>query len=225
MTGLTVTGLTATGLVVPAYFHPAVRPADWATLAGAAPRLVVLNIADGPGHLLDGVFAAAVDRVIAAGVAVAGYVDTDYGRKDARDAVAELRRYREWYGVDSVFFDRVASGIEHVARYAALADAARAIGSRVVAFNHGTHPAREFAAHCDLLGTFEGPWPAFRDAEVPSWVHDLPADRFFNLIYAATPTLRRRIAVLAEERNVGSALCTEGEPPNPWSFLPADFAT
>jgi hypothetical protein len=216
-----------TGLVVPAYFHPAIRPGDWETLAWSArrPRLVVLNVADGPGHVPDGVFAAAIDRVLAAGVAVAGYVDTDYGRKDSRLALAELPRYREWYGVDGVFFDRVATGVEHVAHYAALAESARDLGSRVVAFNHGTHPAREFAAHCDLLGTFEGPWPSFRDAEVPSWVHDLPADRFFNLVYTVSPALRGRVEVLARERNVGSALCTDGQPPNPWSFLPSHLTT
>jgi hypothetical protein len=213
------------GLVVPAYFHPAVKPAEWAILARSVARLrlVVLNLADGPGDLLDTVFMAVVGRVMAAGITVAGYVDTDYGRKPRRDALAELSRYREWYGVESVFFDRAASGVEHVAYYGALADSARERGARLVAFNHGTHPAPEFAEHCDLLGTFEGPWPSFRDAEVPSWVHDLPADRFFNLIYAVAPALRRRIAVLAEERNVGSALCTEERPPNPWSGLPADL--
>jgi hypothetical protein len=213
------------GLVVPAYFHPAVEPTEWARLARSARqlRLVVLNLADGPGDLFDTAFVDVVARVMAAGVTVAGYVDTDYGRKARRDALAESRRYREWYGVDSVFFDRAASGVEHVPHYAALTNSARQSGARLVAFNHGTHPAPEFAQHCDLMGTFEGTWPSFRDAEVPSWVHDLPADRFFNLIYAVAPTLHRRIAVLAEERNVGSALCTDAHPPNPWSHLPADL--
>jgi spherulation-specific family 4 protein len=213
-------------LVVPAYFHPAVEPADWALLARSARRLrlVVLNLADGPGDLFDPAFVDVVARIVDAGVAVAGYVDTDYGRKSRRDVLAEWRRYREWYGVDSVFFDRAASGVEHVAHYAALAGAARQCGARLVAFNHGTYPAPEFAEHGDLLGTFEGPWPAFRDAEVPSWVHDLPADRFFNLVYAVTPGLNSRIAVLAAERNVGSALCTDRRPPNPWDHLPADVS-
>ncbi len=105
-----------------------------------------------------------------------------------------MRRYREWYGVRSVFFDRAASGVERVAHYAALAESARQAGVRL-SRRHGTAPAPEFARHCDLLGTFEGPWPAFRDAEVPSWVHDLPADWFFNLVYAVAPALHRRIAV------------------------------
>jgi hypothetical protein len=214
------------GLVVPAYFHPAVEPAEWARLARSARRLrlVVLNLADGPGDFRDAAFEGVVTPVMAAGAPVAGYVDTDYGRKPWRDALAELGRYRDWYGVDSVFFDRVASGVEHVAHYALMAGAARELGARLVAFNHGTYPAPEYAEHGDLLGTFEGPWPAFRDVDVPRWVHDLPADRFFNLIYAVAPTLHRRIAVLAAERNVGSALCTEGRPPNPWSHLPSDLS-
>ena len=38
-------------LVVPAYFHPAVRPDQWEWLAEHAPRvrLVILNIQNGPG--------------------------------------------------------------------------------------------------------------------------------------------------------------------------------
>lgn len=43
------------GPVVPAYFHPAIAPAAWQVLAGAAGavRLVVVNVASGPGHQPD----------------------------------------------------------------------------------------------------------------------------------------------------------------------------
>ena len=45
-------------LVVPAYFHPAVRPGDWEWLAEHADqvRLVILNVANGPGTRPDAPF-------------------------------------------------------------------------------------------------------------------------------------------------------------------------
>jgi hypothetical protein len=83
---------------------------------------------------------------------------------------------------------------------------------------------RDYAEHADLLGTFEGPLSAFVDLDVPSWVHDLPADRFFHLVYDCPQTLAGTVARLAVERNVGSVYRTEGNGANPWSILPADFA-
>ncbi|HWE89978.1 MAG TPA: spherulation-specific family 4 protein [Pseudonocardiaceae bacterium] len=225
--GWTVSGgLTASGgLVVPAYFHPAVDPAGWETLARSAPavRMVVLNVASGPGEVWDTAFIEVVNRLRQAGIAVAGYVDTNYGRRLGPQIMVEIARYRKWYGTDSVFFDRVASGIEHVARYQALVASARALGTELVAFNHGTYPDPDFAEHADLLGTFEGEWSAFQLVDVPSWVHDLPAAKFFNLLYGTPARMDMAVRTIADERNVGSMYRTDRRAPNPWAGLPADF--
>lgn len=213
------------GPVVPAYFHPAVAPDEWRMLAGAASsvRLVVVNVASGAGGQRDQAYVEAIDRLQLAGVPVAGYVDTDYGARDRADALAEVARYRDWYRVPAVFFDRVSSGIEHVPHYRMLAANSRRLGMELVAFNHGTHPVRDYADYADLLGTFEGPFPAFLQLDVPSWVHDFPADRFFHLLYDTPSMLAGTVATLAAERNVGSVYLTERGGPNPWDTLPADF--
>ncbi|HEX3792084.1 MAG TPA: spherulation-specific family 4 protein [Pseudonocardiaceae bacterium] len=224
--GMTPRPATSTaGLVVPAYFHPALADEDWQTLVRVAPdlRLVVLNVASGPGQVLDGAFVDVVARIRAAGVSVAGYVDTDYGQKEQQEILTEIVAYRRWYGADSVFFDRVASGIEHVPRYQALATSARAIGTELIAFNHGTHPVRDYAEHADLLGTFEGTWSAFQEVDVPVWVHDHPANMFFNLVYDTPGRMARAVEEIAAQRNVGSVYRTEHGGPNPWAHLPADF--
>lgn len=215
----------STGLVVPAYFHPALDPDGWQTLARSAGvvRLVVLNVASGPGPVRDTAFVDVVDLIRQAGIAVAGYVDTNYGRRLGPEMLAEIAEYQRWYGADSVFFDRVASGIEQVARYQALVASARSLGAELVAFNHGTYPDSDFAEHADLLGTFEGEWPAFQQVDVPSWVHDLPASTFFNLLYGTPARMAAAVRTIAEERNVGSIYRTERHAPNPWSALPADF--
>jgi hypothetical protein len=211
--------------VVPAYFHPALAAADWAAMATMATdlRLVVLNVANGTGDFPDHAFTDVVREVQAGGAPVAGYVDSDYGRRPGEQILAELHRYWEWYGVRNVFLDRAASGIEHVRQYGMIAAQCRAFGADLVAFNHGTHPAPEFAEHADLLGTFEGALPAFLDLDVPRWVHDHPADCFFHLVYECPPEVAGPIEALAAERNVGCLYRTERTRPNPWSGLPGDF--
>src|SRR5262249_25007513 len=118
-------------LIVPAYFHPASHPAGWAWLAEQAERvqLVVLNLANGPGTWPDAAVRPVLGPLQAAGVAVAGYVDTNYGLRPAGEALTDLGRYLDWYRVAGVFFDRAAAGPEHVAHYAGLARRARELGA------------------------------------------------------------------------------------------------
>jgi Spherulation-specific family 4 len=211
-------------LIVPAYFHPASRPAEWAWLAEQAGqvRLVVLNLADGPGASPDAGVMPALARLRAAGVAVAGYVDTNYGLRPARDALADLARYLDWYQVAGVFFDRAATGAEHLGRYADLARDARHLGARVVALNHGAHPVEAYAQHADLLGTFEGPWPAYLDLAIPRWARSRPAAQFYHLPHSVPPGSFDDARWLAARRNAGSVYVTDCGGPNPWDRLPAD---
>ena len=61
-------------LIVPAYFHPAAAPDEWARMAAHAARirLVILNPASGPGDQPDPAFRPVLDRLREAGVPVAG---------------------------------------------------------------------------------------------------------------------------------------------------------
>jgi hypothetical protein len=176
---MSTTGRTkpAPRLVVPAYFHPAARPELWALLAerAAEVRLVILNPANGPGRRCDERYFPALEHLRAAGVAMAGYVDTDYGRRSRRQAEADVARYLDFYGVTGVCFDRAAGGAEQIDHYAELARRARAIGAQVVMFHHGAQPHEAYAEHADLLGTFEGPWRAYLEMPVQRWTTVPPA--------------------------------------------------
>lgn len=210
-------------LIVPAYFHPASHPADWAWLAEQAEqiRLVVLNLADGPGTSPDAAVRPALTRLRAAGVTVAGYVDTNYGLRPAAEALADLGRYLDWYQVAGVFFDRAATGAEHLGHYAELARAARRLGARPVALNHGAHPVQAYAEHADLLGTFEGPWPAYVDLAIPRWARSRPAAQFYHLPHSVPAGSFPDARWLAARRNAGSVYITDRGGPNPWDGLPA----
>jgi hypothetical protein len=211
-------------LIVPAYFHPANHPYEWAWLGehAAEIRLVVLNLANGPGSQADTVVSPAVKRIRAAGITVCGYVDTNYGLRPAGDVADDIYRFVDWYEVDGVFFDRSAIGVEQVSHYANLADRARRGGAQFVALNHGAHPIESYADHADLLGTFEGPWSAYLELGVPRWVRSRPAEQFFHLVYGVPVASYADARWLAAHRRAGYAYVTDRTGDNPWDRLPAD---
>jgi hypothetical protein len=215
--------LAAPRLVVPAYFRPDARPADWDLLAAHARqvRLVILNIANGPGSGPDHAYIPALDRLRQAGVAVAGYVDTNYGQREPREALADLDYFLKWYDVTGVCFDRVAVTAEHLRYYATLSRDARYLGARVVLFNHGAHPLEAYAEHANLLGTFEGPWRAYLQLAVPRWTRSRPSDKFYHVVYSVPRENYDHAFLLAMRRRAGSVFITDRSGANPYDCLPA----
>lgn len=209
-------------LVVPAYFHPAAHPEHWEWLASHPDRvrLVILNVINGPGLRAEPAFQAVTDRLHEAGVAVIGYVDTNYGQRFAEQVTDELGRYVEWYGVSGVCLDRAASSAPWVTHYAKLAASAREMGSTVVFFNHGSHPAPGYAEHADLLGTFEGTWRAYQRLDVPRWTRDWPAEKFYHVVYSVPPDKTAETLKLALRRRAGAVYVTGRGGPNPYDSLP-----
>lgn len=213
----------ADALLVPAYFHPAHFPAEWARLTDPRLTAVILNVHNGPGGARDPEFARAVARVEAGGGTVVGYIDTAYGARPAADIEAEARHYREWYGVADVFLDQVPSGPEMLDAYRRICAALRARKAEFVVFNHGVHPDPGYAAIADLLVTFEGPWSAYEQVRPPAWARELPAERLCHLVYAVPPEACGPALRLARRNNAGIVYVTDGDGANPWGGLPRYF--
>ena len=212
-------------LVIPAYFHAADHPGEWGLLAErpAQIRLVILNRASGPGTSPEPAHVAALERLRAAGVAVAGYVDTDYGDRPAKQTLDDLRRYLDWYQVTAVCFDRVATDGERVGYFADVAKRARAMGARQVMFNHGTHPAQAYVEHADVLGTFEGPWSTYQDLAVPRWTLSVPKDKLYHVVHSVPPEHFLEAYRLAAHNRAGCVYITQRTGDNPYDRLPADW--
>lgn len=209
-------------LVVPAYFRPDTRPDDWARMADRASRvrLVILNLANGPGLRPDPAFFPALRRLREAGVAVVGYVDTNYGQRPSSAVLADLDRFLQWYDVTGVCFDRVSVTAEDLGHYAVLARSAREIGARVVVFNHGAHPLAAYAQHADVLGTFEGPWRAYLQLAVPRWTRSMAAHKFYHVVYSVPRDSFGDAFLLASGRRAGCVYVTDHGGTNPYDCLP-----
>ncbi len=155
---------------------------------------------------------------------LAGYVDTAYGRRPAREIEDELARYRSWYGIRAVFLDQVSAVPEHLLRYRRIVAGVRARGAGHVVFNHGAYPDAAYAQLADLLVTFEGPWRAYRHVRAPDWASRLPAERFCHLVYAAPRPVLARALAQAGRCNAGVVYVTDRTGANPWDGLPAYFS-
>jgi hypothetical protein len=210
-------------LVVPAYFHPAVHADQWHWLAehAASVRMVILNVANGPGTGSQAAFLEAVGWLQRAGICVIGYVDTGYGRREARRVLAEAGRFQDWYGVRGVCLDQVAADAAGLGHYASLTDRVRAMGAETVFFNHGTHPAPGYAGVADLLGTFEGTWRSYRRLRVPAWTGRWPPSKFYHVVHSVPAARVAGAWRLASRRRAGAAYITERGGANPYDGLPA----
>ncbi|MCB5167641.1 spherulation-specific family 4 protein [Streptomyces bambusae] len=209
-------------LLVPLYVHPAEDPGAWHRLIGAAARThaVVINPADGPGMRPDPAFTAAAAALRTAGARLLGYIDTAYGTRDRAEAVDELRRHQQWYGVHGCFLDRIAPGPGDVRDCRRLVRALRRQGAATVVLNPGVHPAPGHLRLADLVVTFEGPWSTYTTAfSRPPWTARHPPERFCHLVYGVPEALVPLAVRTAAARGAAISGPVTGEPPNPWRTL------
>jgi hypothetical protein len=207
------------GVVLPAYFHPEVDAVQWRRLARSrlGEGCAVFNVASGPGTRRHDVYARAVDVATGAGVRFAAYCDVAYGQRRDRVVLDHAARYRDWYGIDAVFLDRVPAGASHLRRLRRLEGRLRSAGARRIVLNFGAPPAADLAELGDVLVTFEGPWRDYRDdAWLPDWVRVLPPARQCHLVYDVPAGATDAALRLAAERGAGLVYVTDGSGANPW---------
>jgi hypothetical protein len=211
------------GLVVPAYFHPAVAGADWRTLTatGRAVQALILNAADGPGAFPELHLTAAA---VATGRPIYGYVDTAYGRRSLADVHRDVDRWRRWYPATGIFLDRAAIDAADLPWFRRLVAFIRRRGPNVVVLNPGSYPHPGYAELADALVTFEGTHLDHQRAEVPDWARELPAAKFWHLVYDTPEDGMRSVLEHAAAANVEVVYVTDRSGANPWDGLPAYFA-
>jgi hypothetical protein len=211
-------------LTIPAYVWPE-DPTYAAWVAGAAETggAVVLNPASGPGETRLDAYVDAVAAARAAGIAVLGYVHTRYGERPAADVDAEVARWADFYGVDGIFFDEVASGCDRVAWYAERAAAADAVdgdGDAFVAFNPGVESCEAHLEAADLLVVAEDEGADLLGYTAPAWAAAYDPDRFWLLAHSADDATMSALLDVAREQGVGNVYVTDDALPNPWDGLP-----
>lgn len=208
-------------LGIPAYGYPGFGV--WENLGAVQEgALVVMDPADGPGSAIDPRYVAAITAAVGQGLRVFGYVTADYGRRDGAAMVEELERYRAWYRPCGIFIDQTPASACSCSAILELVDHVRACGMSV-AINPGQPDIDpQDAAVADHVVNFEGPHSTYRGTRFPAWVRELPAERFWHLVYEVVDARTMRAVVAAVARaHAGIAYISDMTMPNPWERLPA----
>lgn len=246
LAGISMSAACATELLVPAYFYPSFDPAQsqWdqmqAALSTGARITAIMNVDNGPGTAINSDYVAAVQSFRAAGGRVLGYAYTCYGNNQCQpglpatrtvnNVLADANRYAQWYGLDGIFLDEMASQTAALPYYTALAQGLRSAhpGWQIVG-NPGTAPDAAYLGVADTLVTFEDGGGSYAGYTPPTWAAQEPASRQAHLLYNVSGVAAMQSALAqARARNVGYVYITDdryipGDPsaPNPWDNLPS----
>ena len=208
-------------LGIPAYGYPGFGV--WENLLTLpAGTLVVMDPADGPGQTVDPRYVAAVSATARQGLRVFGYVTSDYGRRSAAAMVQELERYQAWYAPCGIFVDQTPASASSSPAIVELVGHVRRCAMSV-AINPGQPDIDPHdAAIADHIVNFEGPHSTYRRTRFPGWVRDLPAEKFWHLIYEVGDVrTMREVAGAVGRAHAAIAHITDTTMPNPWERLPA----
>lgn len=193
--------------LVPAYFSPGGGAKYWDALIEAASEVEVVAIANpenGPGKKPNGDYRRYIEKAVAYGAAVLGYVRTDYGRVPLKKIQEDVRKWLDWYApVNGFFFDeqwwddKNEQGVDMISHYRAIFDyarqqvAKRACGGGLIVSNPGTVCSERYLteARADVLCLYESPErreeadaKKFRDFTPPAWMKSHQPRHFASLV-------------------------------------------
>jgi hypothetical protein len=206
---------------VPAFFYAS---GIWQQAANTkpVPSYMILDISGlGAGSSPVGHFQSIVKKEQAAGVTILGYSSTAYGSRPLSQIEADVRHYKAWYGVSDVFLDEVKGIRSQLPYYRKLADYIRSANPATsIWINPGDFPDPAYMSVSNVVMAFEGPYTAYHNIDVPSWVFDYKSNRFANTIYATSGSQVTSAINLSKTRNAGYVYVTDGTGGNPYSALP-----
>lgn len=215
------------GIAIPAYFYPG---ATWTTATNSAPRVnvMIMNPNSGPGLFQDLQYVQAVKTAQAAGIKVLGYVASAYGNQAIRplqNVKGEIDKYKNWYGVDGIFVDEVASSVQLAPHYQQIADHIRSSKGGFVMLNPGIVPATSYVNMADSTVVFEGSYTTYLKWTMPSWLSNYPSGKITHLVYATSAAQMPNAVKLGVARNAGQLFVTNDTLNNPWDTLPSYWTT
>jgi hypothetical protein len=223
---VTVTAVASClSVAIPAYFYPSPGGSPWTAALASEPGIgiMVANVDSGPGTTADPNYATAISQAEAAGVAVFGYVYTDYGANSLASVEANISLWKSLYGVTNIFLDQASTSSSTESYYQTLTSYVhRRTRGSLTMLNFGTMPPQSFMSAGDIMVTFEGDYSTYESTTFPSWVGEYPANRFYNIVYdVPDQTSMTQVLSQAEQYNVGYIYATDNTLPNPYDTVPS----
>lgn len=188
-------------IIVIAYTAPG---PEWDTVRqhAAQVKAVVFNPHNGVGASKDSAYAALREEMRSLGCLVAGYVYTASGPIDSDDRVYsnrnpaeildEVRRWKDWYSADGIFFDECATAADKVPYGRRIVGTTRSvIPGAFVTLNFGTIPDKEWADIDAVMCVTETSQSNYLTKQFPDWMRTLQSGlsdpgRTLDIVYGVT---------------------------------------
>ena len=206
---------TTARLAVPAYFGPW-ETREWDVLLARRPAVVIVNPANGPGTKPHVGYCEIIDRCSSVGAEVFGYLSTRWLRRSSAEIAEGVARYRDWYGVERVFFDEIPNG-SRVGRIDVLSGLAAMTPTGGTVFNCGQPvPERWYRLLPNVRwGTFEGGPEQLAGSSFVG-----PPERQMHFVHSVTEASVAEVQTELDRRRVHYACVTDDLLPNPWDVCP-----
>jgi len=200
-------------------------PAD--VIANWGSTTVNPKIHGGPGTAPDAADAATIKAAKKAGTAVLGYIWSGYGAVTAAQMETQVRQWKSWYGVTSVFLDGAPDRAPVPRSYGKVYAYIHAHAKRAQVWaNPGALSVPQILSVADVVNIFEGSYRTGTDnlqaLKIPAWVRRHPASRFAFIVYSTTGTQMPNALRMIRSDHGGHAYVTSSNPAtgNPYSALP-----
>jgi hypothetical protein len=216
------------GSIIPLYSWPTdvngnVVP-DWNTVASEHQRwpaiavIPIVNNQNGPGPSLDPNWTKGIDVLINGGCKVAGYVYTQYGRRQIAKVEKDISNWKAWYPqITTLFLDQMSNKKGNESYYSTLTSYAKSHGFDFVIGNPGTATVPSYIGTVDAMVIYE-------NTGVPtsfsSWQASYSPNDFATLSYSVSSSSFPSSQVTANKASVAYQYVTDDGPDgNPWDEL------
>ncbi len=214
------------GVIVPLYAYP--TSASWSALIHikqaypSVPIIAIVSPNNGAGSVKDPIFASGIKSLQSHGIKVLGYVLTSYGSRDPALIKAQMLNYKNWYGVNGIFFDEMSQLGTTAGYYSNLASYGKSLNFGTTVGNPGTTVSTNLIGIFTNLCIYESPgMPSTSNinAYSPSY-----AKQGFSYISYGDSSLPSQTQIQSTTRYVGYIYITSLSGSNPFDGLPSYFS-
>lgn len=191
---------------------------------GAKVGFVVANVYNGPGAAVDSNWTRVINQSVANGIAVYGYVYTEYGARSAAEVEADIQKWLALYPqVTGFFLDETATALDKLSYYGGRYNFIKGINAEFqVVINPGTITPEEYMAVCDVNTIFESTLESWTTKAFPGWMGNYGEERFYAIVYnTLTEEQMHGVVDRAAQLNIGKLFVTDKLSPS--GALPAYF--
>lgn len=214
------------GMIIPLYTYP--TDSSWSQVIQAkaadpaVQMIAIINPDSGPGASANPDYQSGIQKLQSVGITVLGYVYTSYGARPINAVEADILDYEQWYHVNGIMFDEMASATGYESYYSSLNSYVQSLGMTYTVGNAGTAVAVSYIGVLNKIIIYENastPSTASISALYPGY----DSSNFAVIGYGVPEPSSSYLSSLAPY--VSAVYFTDTPGPNPYDTLPTYFSS